>query len=116
MRRPPAYNMAAAIPLHREFHIRADAAEIVVHAEQEDQGRRHEDGGQRLQEERRMQGGMADGPDSSDAHACAETQENRNSAQTGQRAGVHVAFLRGNGDEAVGRREIAHVPRQNERR
>ena len=74
--------------LHREFHIGADAAKIVVHTEQKDDGRGYEDGTHRLQEVRRMQGGMTHGPESSDAHASAETQEDRYPTQTRQRAGV----------------------------
>src|ERR1700756_1021141 len=74
--------------LHREFHIGADAAKIVVHTEQKDDGRGYEDGSQRLQEVRRMQGGMTHGPDSRDSHANAEAQEDRYSTQARQRAGV----------------------------
>ncbi len=74
--------------LHREFHIGADAAKVVIHAEQKDDGRGHEDGSQRLQEVQRMQDRMTQGPESGDAHAKAETQEDRDSAQTGQRARV----------------------------
>jgi hypothetical protein len=70
--------------LHREFHIGADAAKIVVHTEQKDDGGGYEDGSQRLQKVRRMQGGMTHGPENDDAHANAETQEDRYSTQTRQ--------------------------------
>ena len=59
---------------------------------------------------------MTHGPDGGDAHAKAETEEDSDSAQTRQRAGVQVAFLRGNGNQAVGNSEVANVPRQDERR
>ncbi len=60
--------------------------------------------------------GWRSSPHCGDAHAEAETEEDGDSAQTRQRAGVQVAFLRGNGDQAVGNSEVANVPRQNERR
>jgi hypothetical protein len=63
-----------------------------------------------------MQRGMAHSQHCGYTHAEAETQKDSDSAEPGQRAGVQVALLRGNGDQAVGSSVIAHVPRQDERR
>src|SRR4051812_10504848 len=59
---------------------------------------------------------MAHCPDGSDGHAAAEAQEDGDSAQPGQWAGVHVPFLCGDGDPSVRDGKITDVPGQDERR
>ena len=70
--------------LHGEFHIRADAAEVVIHSKQKNDSCRQQDGRHRLQELRRMDAGMHLKPDSRNPHAQRKAQEDRDAAETRQ--------------------------------
>ena len=101
--------------LHRELEIRADAVDIVVHAQQKNERSRERGwSAESSRKTSRCRRGLCRTQSAARPMQTGKGKEDGNAAQTRQGTGMQMTFLRGNRDPTVGSSEIAHVPRQYE--